>query len=73
LEEFKPINDEEDLDTLMAKITKAKKKGKLTKGEDEETVNVEKETYYKLYSKMGGFKLFIPFIASVGILEALEL
>jgi len=57
----------------MKKISKDKKKGKLTKDEDTKEIKIGKEVYYKMFSNLGGVWLLIPFVAAISLFSYLEI
>lgn len=57
----------------MKKISKDKKKGKLTKDEDQKEIKIDREVYYKMFSNLGGIWLLIPFVAAISLFSYLEI
>ena len=53
---------------LLSKISKSKKKGRLTKDakdEDKQAVTVTADVYWKIFVASGSFKLLVPFVLTI--------
>ena len=60
------------MDEILERVSRDTKKGKLTVDDDKEEIDVQTSTYWKIYSKRGGWKTLIPLISLVAGFSRVE-
>ena len=45
----------------------------MTAKDDEEVISIEKEVYFKMFWKIGGFILLVPYILAISVFSYLEI
>ena len=45
----------------------------MTVRDDEEVIEVDKQVYFRMFTKIGGLKILIPYIAAISLFSYLEL